>query len=232
MKSHLRAERAELSQNSHHYHEFLVWGNDPVSYRVRGDQGVENVDIAQMMFSVRGTACGSFISGKSVHNQRWSNLFAITIIIKLPQDPSMYMTCLVIVAVPFSVSFTPLNLLNCCLDILLQFDWLMGIFCMHLSTVELNAYGETFGQGLHTFTMTCYTAWRKMDPSTSRILFISSVLSTPSSLDSRLIFQVFCWLEWSSYQDRGLSFPEPAVGSRDAAASHQRARDVILVSCL
>ncbi|XP_076843839.1 uncharacterized protein LOC143527165 isoform X3 [Brachyhypopomus gauderio] len=39
--------------------------------KVRADQGVENVDIAQAMFTVRGTGCGSFISGKSVHNQRF-----------------------------------------------------------------------------------------------------------------------------------------------------------------
>ncbi|XP_060780915.1 uncharacterized protein LOC132888838 [Neoarius graeffei] len=38
-------------------------------YKVRGDQGVENVSIAQMRFTVRGTGHGSFISGKSVHNQ-------------------------------------------------------------------------------------------------------------------------------------------------------------------
>jgi len=94
--------------------------------------------------------------------------------------------------------------------------WMTHGELFYLRIVESNVCGRTFGQELLTFTMTYYTAWRKMDPLTSRIICISSVLSTPSSQDSRLI----C----SSYRDTGLPYPKPAVGARDAAAPHPRAR--------
>ena len=42
---------------------------------VRGDKGVENVDIARLMIMKKELNCRSFIAGRSIHNQRlWAEV--------------------------------------------------------------------------------------------------------------------------------------------------------------
>lgn len=63
-----------VEKNVYNICVFLIFYHLLCVFRVRADQGVENVDIAHFMFTVCGTGRASFMTGKSTHNQRYGCL--------------------------------------------------------------------------------------------------------------------------------------------------------------
>lgn len=68
-------------------------GEFGLPHSVRSDYGRENKDVCTYMLEKRGTNCGAFLTGKSVHNQRierlWRDVFAVSFVCIVSCNPHM-----------------------------------------------------------------------------------------------------------------------------------------------